>query len=175
MINRLFKEYPDYFEFSVSYTTRAPRDGEKHGVNYFYVSREEFEKHIKTGDFLEHVEFSGNCYGTSKSYIESINKKGKICLLEVDIQGSDRIVAQGYPCNAFFISPPSIDDLHKRLSGRGTETEDQIEKRVRRAEDELKEAAQRTYFDKNFINGDLDVCYNEIKEFLTEKYPMLKF
>lgn len=78
---KLREDYPDVFAFSVSYTTRKPRAGEVHGINYFYVTREEFDQRVKEDDFIEHVEFAGNCYGTSKSYLEHLNRSGKVSFM----------------------------------------------------------------------------------------------
>jgi guanylate kinase len=158
----------------VSYTTRKPREGEIHGKNYFFVSREEFEAKVTQNDFLENVEYSGNFYGTSKSYINSIQSRGKICVLDIDLVGAEKLVHKGFDSNIVFIIPPSVADLYKRLEARG-DCADQIESRINIAKLELESAPSKTFINKRIVNDKLEVCYEEVLAYLSETYTSLKF
>lgn len=171
----MFDNYPDRFEFSVSYTTRKAREGEVHGKNYFFVTKEDFEKRVAENDFLESVDYSGNFYGTSKSYIESIKNRGKICVLDIDLVGAEKLVHKGFDSNIVFFIPPSVASLRERLLSRGTDDADSIEKRINTAKIELEAAPEKTFINKRIVNEDLDKCYGEVKSYLGEAYPSLKF
>lgn len=122
---------------SISATTRAPREGEKEGVHYFYRTKEEFEQMIKENALLEYAEFCGNYYGTPKAFIEETTSNGKDVILEIEVQGALQI-KEIYPDAVFiFIIPPTLIDLKNRLIRRGTEDMDTIEKRLQRAGEEL--------------------------------------
>ena len=177
------KQYPDVFEFSVSYTTRKPRQGEQHGVNYFYVTKEEFMKvhsihqRVEDNDFIEHVEFAGNNYGTSRSYLEGIRRRNKvkanykICLLELDIKGAEIFIQKGLAAHVIFLAPPSIEVLKERLLKRGTDSMDVIEKRLLIAETEITAAQNSVMIEKIFVNNDFEVFYKEIMDYMNELYP----
>ena len=154
LIRKLIEEYGDYV-LSVSMTTRAPRRGERHGREYFFVTRAEFEEAVEAGALLEHAEFVGNCYGTPRAYVEEELQKGNHVMLEIDVQGGMQI-RRTYP-DAFllFLVPPSAAILEERLRGRGTETEEQIADRLRRA---LEETAYMSAYDMVIVNDDLDAC-----------------
>ena len=124
-----FLKNADNIYLSVSTTTRNPRDGEVHGVNYFYVNKDDFKKAVENGDFLEWAEFGGNCYGTSRSAVEKTLKEGKNVLLEIEVQGAKQVKEKMPEAVTIFILPPSIEEIEKRLRGRGTETEEAIAKR----------------------------------------------
>ena len=111
LINQLTEKYPGKFGFSVSYTTRAMREGEKHGVNYFYVSQDEFRKMIDKDDFIEYKQVHKNMYGTAKSQIRSIQAAGKIPLLDIDIQGTEDFLRAFPETNTLFVFPPSVSTL----------------------------------------------------------------
>ena len=129
------EKYQGVFEFSISSTTRGPRDGEENGVHYYFMKRPDFEKEIKTGDFIEYNEVHGNYYGTSKTDVEEIQKQGKICILDIDVKGARDINKSGLiDCNYVLVTTPSIDELKRRLEARGTETEETLAKRVGNAE-----------------------------------------
>ncbi|CAG2193232.1 E2.7.4.8 [Mytilus edulis] len=111
LLTRLFKEFPDCFAFSVSHTTRNPRAGEQDGKDYFFVTRPDFEALMAENGFLEHAEFSGNRYGTSKKAVEDIQKTGRICILDVEVNGVKNIKKTDFNARYVFVKPPSIDVL----------------------------------------------------------------
>lgn len=148
LIDMLKQEYPLAFGFSVSHTTRQPRPGEKNGVHYHFVSVEKMEADIKAGKFLEHANVHGNFYGTSIAAVESVRKTGKICILDIDVQGCRQCRKAKLPGTYVFVSPPSFEELEKRLRGRGTETEDKIAKRLANAKGEMDARTEAGLFDK---------------------------
>lgn len=124
LIGRLLKDFPDKFGFSVSHTTRAPRPGEKHGVNYWYVTPDVFKADVAAGKFVEWAEFSGNFYGTSKQAIKDVNQTGKSVVLDVDVQGILSLRKTDLNPYCIFIVPPSFEELERRLRGRGDTKEE---------------------------------------------------
>jgi guanylate kinase len=136
LIRGLLERVPE-LELSVSATTRKPRAGERDGIDYHFLTPEEFEQHVTAGDFLEHATYSGNRYGTLRSEVERRLKEGRPVVLEIELQGA-RQVRQAMPdAVAVFIAPPSRDALRARLIGRGTDTPEQVDERMRTAEREL--------------------------------------
>ncbi|CAK9039751.1 Guanylate kinase 1 (AtGK1) (GMP kinase 1) [Durusdinium trenchii] len=125
-------EFPDHFGFSVSHTTRDPRPGEQDGVDYHFVKREQMQKDIDAGLFVEHAEVHGNLYGTSISAVQDVTKTGRVCLLDIDVQGAESVRQSplSKTCSFVFFAPPTADVLEQRLRGRGTETEERIQKRL---------------------------------------------
>ncbi|XP_076451787.1 uncharacterized protein LOC143287565 isoform X2 [Babylonia areolata] len=168
LLNRLFKEFPDCFSFSVSHTTRKPRPGEEHGKDYYFVTMEDFQKLIANNGFLEHAQFSGNRYGTSKQSVQKIQASGRLCFLDVEINGVKSIKAANMsPRPRFvFVKPPSLDALKSRLKGRGTETEESLKKRLDTAQDALDYASQPCAYDHIIVNDDVDVAYEKLKGIL---------
>ncbi|KAG0146395.1 hypothetical protein CROQUDRAFT_133134 [Cronartium quercuum f. sp. fusiforme G11] len=151
------------FGFSVSHTTRKPRPGEVNGVAYHFVDRPDFERLISEGAFIEHAEFSGNCYGTTiKAVADVADRQGKICILDIDAQGVKLIRANHPSLNPFiiFVSPPSLQSLTDRLSGRGTETAESLAARVGMARSEIEYAATGVA-DFVVVNDDLDRAYEK--------------
>lgn len=139
------KYFDDKIIFSVSATTRTPRVGEVHGVNYYFISKEEFKEKIKNDGFLEYAEFCDNMYGTPKDAVMNALNSGIDVILEIETVGAKK-VKQNYPeAVMVFILPPSMDELKSRLTGRGTETEDSINKRLKTAREELKLASDYDY------------------------------
>lgn len=135
--NEYVKTHPDC-ELSVSATTRKPREGEKDGVNYFFLSEKEFREKIDNGGFLEHAVFCGNYYGTPKDTVMQMIDDGKDVILEIEVQGAMQVRAH-YPEGVFiFVLPPSLDALEERLRGRNTESDDVIRERLNRAKAEFK-------------------------------------
>jgi guanylate kinase len=124
-------------ELSVSATTRQPRPGERDGVDYHFLSPEEFERRIAAGDFLEHATYSGHRYGTLRSELDRRLAAGVPIVLEIEVQGARQVRAAMPEANAVFIAPPSRDALRARLVGRGTDTPEQVEARLRTADQEL--------------------------------------
>ncbi len=158
---KLFAEFGDQMAFSVSATTRAPREGEIDGKHYFFITKQDFENRIANNDFLEYVQFAGNSYGTPKSYVMSLLEAGKNVLLEIEVQGAMQVMARMPQCVSIFVLPPSFEELERRLRGRGTETEEKILKRLETARGELEHADKYQY---QIINGgDLEAAYQELR------------
>ncbi len=166
LIKRLMNEYPSAFAFSVSHTTRKPREGEKDGREYHFVSREQMLKAVENNEFLEHAEFSGNIYGTSKKAVEDVLSSGRICALDVDIQGVLSLKKTDLNPIYLFIKPPSMDILEKRLRDRGTETDESVRKRLETALRELEYEKKGDLFDHVIVNDNLDLAYEKLKEIL---------
>lgn len=137
LLSRLMDEYPDTFGFSTSHTTRKPRPGEEDGVHYHYVTFEYMEQAIKNGDFLESATFSGNMYGTSKKAVERVQENGKVCVLDIEIEGVKQIKKSHLNAVFVFIQPPSVEELERRLKARNTETAESLKKRLDTAKREL--------------------------------------
>ncbi|MBR1969661.1 MAG: guanylate kinase [Clostridia bacterium] len=139
---------------SISATTRAPREGEKHGVNYYYITNEEFEAGIAKGEFLENAVFCGNRYGTPKKAVLEMLESGKNVILEIEVQGAMQVRSH-YPEGVFvFVIPPSLKELENRLRGRNTETDDVIKKRLERAKQEFALCEKYNYILMNDNLGD---------------------
>ena len=158
---KLFAEFGDQMAFSVSATTRAPREGEIDGTHYFFISKQEFESRIANNDFLEYAQFAGNCYGTPRSYVTSLLDQGKNVLLEIEVQGAMQVMERMPQCVSIFVLPPSFEELERRLRGRGTETEDKIVKRLETAKGELAYADKYRYQVVN--GGDLEAAYQQLR------------
>ena len=143
LVKTLVKRREDVVE-SVSCTTRPPREGEVNGREYFFLSKEEFARRVKEGDFLEYDEHFGNYYGTPKSFVKE-TLKTKSVILEIDVVGGF-LAKKAFPeCILIFVAPPSVEELKRRLLGRQTETEEQIENRLSRLEYEMKESEKYDY------------------------------
>jgi guanylate kinase len=165
MIKRLKVDFPTLVE-SVSYTTRPMRPGEVHGLSYFFISREEFIAKKDNNEFLEWAEVHGNFYGTSKHFVEECLKEGKHVLFDLDVQGTDSMKLHfGSVANVVFISPPSVEELEKRLRHRGTENTQVINIRLMNAQKEL---LRKEDYDFLIYNDDIENAYNRLKE-ITQK------
>ena len=157
--------------FSVSATTRPPRDGEIDGKDYYFLSREEFNEKIDQNEFLEWEEFyNGSRYGTLRSEVDKLIESGYFPLLDIEVKGALNVKRQyGAKCVAIFIRPPSLEELKKRLVNRGSENNATLETRLERAEKELTYANE---FDFVVINDDLDTAYKQVttivESFITE-------
>ena len=158
---RLFEEFGNAVAFSVSATTRGPREGEVDGREYFFISRQEFEKRVANNEFLEHAEYAGNCYGTPRDYVLSLLQRGVSVILEIDVQGAMQVKRRMPESVSVFILPPSFEELEHRLRGRGTETPEKIERRLAAAKAEMAHAPQ---YDYQIINDDLDAAYARLRE-----------
>ena len=133
----IFSQPDTQFEYSISMTTRKPREGERDGVDYFFKSREEFEALIEQGKLLEYAEFVGNYYGTPVDYVRETLDAGKDVFLEIEVQGA-RQVREKFPEGLFiFLAPPSLSELENRIIGRGTETQALISQRMQAAREEI--------------------------------------
>ncbi|KAM4079544.1 hypothetical protein ACJW30_09G124100 [Castanea mollissima] len=166
LISMLMKEFPSMFGFSVSHTTRAPRNIEKDGTHYHFTERSVMEKDIKDGKFLEFASVHGNLYGTSVEAVEVVADAGKRCILDIDVQGARSVRASSLEAIFIFVSPPSMEELEKRLRARGTETEEQILKRLRNARAEMEQGKSSGIFDHILYNDNLEECYENLKELL---------
>ena len=159
---RLFAEFGDQIAFSVSATTRAPREGEIDGKHYFFISRQEFENRIANNEFLEYAQFAGNCYGTPKPYVLSLLEQGKNVLLEIEVQGAMQVMARMPECVSIFVLPPSFEELERRLRGRGTESEEKVRARLETARGEIAYAPRYNY---QIVNGeDVDAAYQQLRD-----------
>lgn len=159
---KLFEEFADRIAYSVSATTRGPREGEVDGKDYFFISRQEFERRVKNNEFLEHAEFAGNCYGTPRAYVEKLLDSGMNVVLEIDVQGALQVMKSMPECVSVFILPPSFEELEHRLRGRGTEIEEKVRERLETAKRELPYAPQ---YDYQIVNGgDIEAAYQSLRE-----------
>ncbi len=157
---KLLEEFPK-LRFSISATTRSPREGEKHGKDYFFLSPQEFEDTVAEEGFLEWENYSGNRYGTLRSEVDKLMKKGYFPLLDIEVKGALNIKKMyADDCVSIFIQPPSINELKKRLLNRGSETKESLDKRLKRAEQELTYA---NHFDFVVTNDDLETAYKQVK------------
>ncbi|XP_042206353.1 guanylate kinase-like isoform X2 [Homarus americanus] len=163
---KLLEEFGPHFGFSVSHTTRSPREGEEHGKHYYFVTRQEMQEAIDKGEFIEHAEYSGNLYGTSKKAVHNVLGNGRICILDIDTQGVMQVKKTDLQAQFVFIRPPSIEDLVKRLQARGTETEESLNKRLTTAKKELEYGAVKGNFDKVIINDNVEEAYQELRDFM---------
>ncbi|KAG2749086.1 guanylate kinase [Suillus brevipes Sb2] len=159
LINRLIKEFPNAFGFSVSHTTRAPRPGEIDGKAYHFTTTDTFKNLISEGAFIEHAQFSGNFYGTTIQAVQDVAATGKRCILDIEVQGVQQIKQTPLHATVIFISPPSMTVLNKRLRGRATDSEDAIQRRLAIARREIDYARQPGSVDYVIVNDDLDKAY----------------
>ncbi len=154
LVRMLQREFPCIVE-SISYTTRRPRPAEKMGVDYFFVSEDEFAQKLRDGEFLEHANVFNHFYGTSRVFVELQQSLGKHVILVIDTQGAIQLKGH-YDATFIFISPPSVEELKMRLYGRKTETNEAAEERLSWAE---KEMALASLYDYHIVNKDLDTAY----------------
>ncbi|GAA2414524.1 guanylate kinase [Streptomyces coeruleofuscus] len=158
VVAHMRKEHPEVW-LSVSATTRKPRPGEKHGVHYFFVTDDEMDKLIANGELLEWAEFAGNRYGTPRAAVQERLEKGEPVLLEIDLQGA-RLVRESMPeAQLVFLAPPSWEELVRRLTGRGTEPPEVIERRLQAAKTEL---AAEPEFDTTLVNTSVEDVAREL-------------
>jgi len=170
LLKKLFAEFPDAFGFSVSHTTRQPRAGEADGVDYHFVTREKMMEEIGANAFIEYADFASKMYGTSKKSIRDVAANNKICILDVDEQGVKNMKASDLDCKYVFVQPPSIEELEKRLRGRGSETEDSLKKRLETVQSAL-DFSKTGCYDVVITNDDLERAYAELKNFLVALFP----
>ena len=163
----------DQIKLSVSATTRKPRNGEVHGVNYFFIEKEEFTKMIENGEFLEYAQIYDNFYGTPKAAIIECLEKGQDVILEIEMQGA-RQIKEVYPEGVFiFVLPPSLEELKSRIVGRGTETQEEIEKRFSCAFEEINQIVNYDYF---IVNEDIEKSVNDVEAIIaSEKNKVIRY
>lgn len=164
LMKRLINELPHIVE-SVSYTTREPRKGEVPGKDYHFISLGEFKRMINENEFLEHVELYGHYYGTSKKWVEEKLNEGKDVVLVIDTQGGVELKKTGFNATYIFITPPSMEELKRRLKGRSTETNSVIEERLACVDRELE---QGQLYDYQVINDKLDEAFEQLKKIILE-------
>jgi guanylate kinase len=158
IINAASSEIGEYY-FSISTTTRSPREGEKHGREYFFVSREEFEEDIKAGNFLEYAQVHGNYYGTSLKPVREALEAGKLVIFDIDVQGHRLVRAKMNDITtSAFITPPTLKELEKRLRDRSTDSEEVISKRIENAKEEIRAVGE---YDFTIINDTVEEAARE--------------
>lgn len=162
VIKEFLKRNP-HFKLSVSCTTRKPREGEIHGENYFFLSKEEFLSCIEKGEFLEWAEFSGNMYGTKRPYVDEKLAEGKNLILEIDTQGAIKVKQIMPEANLIFILPPSFEELEARLRGRHTETEEAIQKRLDSTKMEMENSK---FFDYQVVNDNIENAVSALEKIM---------
>lgn len=158
LMKELLHRYENY-ALSVSATTRKPREGEEEGREYFFKTREEFEQMIADGELIEYACYVGNYYGTPKAYVEQKLEEGRDVILEIEIQGARKVKERFPDTVLLFVSPPSAEELRRRLTKRGTESPEVIENRLSRAVEEADGIEDYDYF---VINDDLDACVEHV-------------
>ena len=167
LMKALMNRYSERYALSVSATTRSPREGEKNGVEYFFRTKEEFEKMIAKDELIEYARYVDNYYGTPKAYVEEQLSAGKDVILEIEIQGALKIKEKFPDTLLLFVTPPDADTLKERLIGRGTETMDVIEARMKRAAEEAQFMDQ---YDHLVINDKLEICVEEMHQIIQSEH-----
>ena len=188
LLDRLTREHGDDVGFSVSHTSRAPRPGEVDGEHYHFRTKEVILSGVERGDFIEHAHVHGNVYGTSKAAVMEVIKQGKVCLLDIDVQGAAAVQASDVPSVRVFILPPSMKELERRLRSRGTESEASIAKRLHNAKEEVRvalkggrgggggssnndEDEEEEAFHVLLVNDDLDETYQQLRSLVVRSKP----
>ncbi|RPA80698.1 guanylate kinase [Ascobolus immersus RN42] len=167
LLKKLFAEFPDKFGFSVSHTTRGPRGGEADGKDYHFTTAQNFADLVASNSFLEHATYAGNSYGTSLKAVEDVEKAGRHCILDIEMEGVKQVKASGRAAKFIFVRPPSLEILEERLRGRGSDKEEAIQKRLNQAKNELDYAAGGVH-DITIINDDIEKAYGELKKYILE-------
>ncbi len=167
IMSRLLEEHPDTYALSISATTRAPRPGESHGREYFFVSAEEFESMIARGELIEYAKYVNHYYGTPKEYVSQQLGLGKDVILEIEIQGA-RKVKEAFPDTLLlFVTPPSAEELKRRLVDRGTEEESVVASRLSRA---WQEAQGVEAYDYLIVNDQLEECVQKVHQIIQNEH-----
>ncbi|XP_077580262.1 guanylate kinase-like isoform X4 [Stigmatopora nigra] len=169
LLKKLMKEYSGVFGFSVSHTTRNPRPGEENGKDYHYVTREAMQVAIDKGEFIESAEFSGNMYGTSRAAVQAVKARNLICILDIDMQGVKNIKKTDLDPIYISIQPPSLDILETRLRDRKTESEENLQRRLRAAKVEIEFSKELNMFDVIIVNDNLEDAYRRLRDALLEE------
>ncbi len=166
LMKALLEKHHNY-ALSISATTREPREGERDGREYFFVTREKFEEMMREGELIEHAQYVNNYYGTPRQYVFQQMADGRDVILEIEIQGALKIKERFPEALLIFVMPPSADELKRRLVGRGTESMEVIDRRMRRA---AEEAAGITSYDYILINDTLDACVEEMHQLIQTQH-----
>ena len=170
LMKRLLEKYDNY-SLSISATTRAPRDGEEHGREYFFHSKEEFEELISQDALIEYAQYVENYYGTPKAYVEKQLEAGRDVILEIEIQCALKVKEKMPDTLLMFVTPPTAAELKRRLTDRGTETPEVIESRLRRASEE---AEGMPLYDYVLINDDLEECVDRLHGIIQSQHNTVK-
>ena len=166
IMRRLLEKYDNY-GLSISATTRQPREGETHGKEYFFQTTEEFENMIRQGQLIEYAQYVGNYYGTPKAYVEEQRNLGKDVILEIEIQGAMKIKKKIPEALLVFVTPPTVEELERRLTGRGTETAQVIADRLARAGEEAKGMDQYDYI---LVNDTVEECVDHLHQIIVSEH-----
>lgn len=167
LMRELLTKHSEQYALSISATTRKPRTGEEHGREYFFLSKEEFEQMIEADDLIEHACYVGNYYGTPKSYVMEQMRAGRDVILEIEIQGALKVKEKFPDTLLLFVTPPDAEVLEQRLRGRGTETDEVIRDRLKRA---VEEAEYMEQYDYILVNDDLAVCTEEMHQLIQAQH-----
>ena len=162
LMKELLRRYDNY-ALSISATTRQPREGEKDGEDYFFLSKDKFQQMIEEGQLIEYAQYVNHYYGTPKSYVEQKMAEGKDVILEIEIQGALKVKKRFPEALLVFVTPPSAEELRRRLVGRGTETIEVINARLRRA---AEEASGMEAYDYLLINDEIDTCVQQMHQLI---------
>ena len=174
VMQKIFEKYPNSFKKGTTHTTRQIRPGEQEGVNYYYVTKEEFLQLQKENKLVENNLYNNNYYGLSKMELEKAEKLDKIMYVIIDINGANSVYKLNIPAVYVAILPPSEEELEKRLKGRGTEKDDVIQGRLNIAKEELRKINEAPFFTYKVINQNLDQCVKELEEKLKEAYSQME-
>lgn len=166
LMKHLLEKYDNY-ALSISATTREPREGEEHGREYFFHTKQEFEELILQDALIEYAQYVENYYGTPKAYVEKQLEAGKDVILEIEIQGALKVKEKFPDTLLLFVTPPSAEELKRRLINRGTETKEVIDSRLRRASEEAK---GMPLYDYILINDDLEECVDTMHEVIQSQH-----
>ena len=166
VLSALFRGRDDLY-FSVSATTRALRPGEKHGVDYHFIEPDTFRQWIVDGEFLEYAEYVGNFYGTPKKYVDAAMDEGKDVILDIEIQGATQVHDLRPEVVRIFIAPPSWEELERRLTARGTDSPEKVQKRLLRAKVELETAGHYDYF---VVNDTVESAVAELRAIMLAEH-----
>ena len=166
LMKELLRRYEQY-ALSISATTRKPRPGEQEGVEYFFKTKEEFEQMIEQDAFIEYARYVDNYYGTPRSYVEEQLARGKDVILEIEIQGALDVKRKRPDTLLLFVTPPNVEELERRLVGRGTETMDVVQSRLARAVEEAKVMKDYDYI---VVNDVLEECVSQVHEIIRSQH-----
>ena len=170
---KVFKDLSLNLAYSISMTTRQPRNGERHGVEYFFITTEEFEQKIKEDAFLEYTKFVGNYYGTPYEYVEQLRNEGKNVFLEIEIEGAKKVLSKckGDDVISIFLVPPSLEELERRIRGRKSEPDDIIQERLAKARREI---GFKDNYEYVVVNNNLSKACYRIKQIIQNRIKKLE-
>lgn len=167
LMKELLNQHQDQYALSISATTRKPREGEEHGREYFFLTVEEFQNMIAEDALIEHACYVGNYYGTPRSYVEEQMAAGRDVILEIEIKGALEVKKKFPDTLLLFVTPPSAEVLEERLRGRGTETEEVIRERLKRAS---QEAMYMDQYDYILVNDNLETCVEQMHQLIQSQH-----